>query len=72
MSCVCSACVQQYWLEPPIDGPRISHGVCEECLPGDFARMKRGVAAFRTGLKGRLVSERNRHLPRGFDEPDLL
>jgi len=67
MYCVCYVCSKQYRVKPPIDDPHISHGLCEECFPGELLRMKKEAAAFRAGGKGRSVSEWNRHFPKGAD-----
>jgi hypothetical protein len=72
MDCVCYAFSKQYRAKPPIDDPDISHGICGEWFPGEILRMKIGTAAFMTGGKGRLFSERNRYLPKGFDSSDRV
>lgn len=72
MNCVCYICNKQYRVKPPIDDAHISHGLCEECFPSELLRMRKEAAAFRASGKGRSVSERNRHLPQGFDDLDLV
>ena len=72
MNCVCYICGSQYRTKAPFDDHQISHGLCERCFPNELMRMKREVAAFRASGKGRSVSERNRHLPKRFDDLDLV
>ena len=72
MYCVCYVCNKQYRVKPPIDDAHISHGLCEECFPGELMRMEREAAAFRASGKHRSVSERNRRFPKGFDARDLF
>lgn len=72
MYCVCYVCNRQYRVKPPLDDPNISHGLCEECFPGELLRMKREAAAFRVSRKGLSVSERNRHFRKEFDTRDLV
>jgi hypothetical protein len=71
MYCVCYICRRQYRVKPPFGDPDISHGLCEECLPGELLRMERETVAFRASTERHSVSERNRYFPKGLDGLNL-
>ena len=72
MYCVCYVCNRQYRVKPPFNDHHTSHGLCEECFPGELLRMKREAAALRASAERRSVSELNRHFRKGFDTRDLV
>ena len=72
MYCVCYVCNKQYRVKPPIDDTHISHGLCEECYPGELLRMKREAAAFRTSAERHSASEGNRYFRKGFGTGELV